>query len=135
MTARGSRVSIPCEVHVERGRTFSPDRYHANALGLSGSSYKSEADARAKVAERIGEVVEFAIAATLNYQRHVIATQGGEVLTVEWSGAAWGYRIDGAGRHAIGAAGAWGAKTFEAAREDARRHAEQSYGGILWESK
>ncbi len=64
-------------------------------------------------------------------QKRIIATSDGHVLLVCCIHGAWGYFQASGERNYAGSCS--GSNDFDKTLDDARKHAESSYGGILWE--
>jgi len=107
---------------------------HVNGVGCYATTERA---ARKKLRSQLQEKVNNALAQLHNDRRAMLGCGDGTVLLVEFRFDSWGYTIAGPGLKHYGACGcAYDATfaTFDMARDDARRHAEQSYGGIVWET-
>ena len=65
-----------------------------------------------------------------NWQQAVIACKDGTVLVVSFSHGCWGYIMAGPPRAHFSSTSGDG--TFESVIADATKHADDSYGGVLW---
>lgn len=120
-------LNIPVSIFHDNstGFTYCPDsRFESSLYAPSVNT------AKAKLKPLLVAEINDALTEHRNYQRRVIACQDGTVLVVYFRYGNWGYDIAGAGRS--GCCTNSGFKTFEEAVEKATSHAEQSYGGMLW---
>ena len=127
--------SITLPVSVYRGGIGSSGNTHMSVEGIEATHVmaENETKAREEIKARILTCLERFDRIEKHYQRRVIGCANGTVLIVRWSHDSWGYDINGAGRKYSSSASSTN-KTFEQECAAARAHAENSYGGIVWEN-
>lgn len=114
------------------GFTYIEDNRVPNASGYFGSISASKRTLRQKLESAIFEGLSYLNSD--NTHRATIATVHGEVLNVRYfGGGQFGYDITGPNRH--GASAVIGYKSFAAALDSARNHAEESFDGIVWQCR
>jgi hypothetical protein len=121
-------LNIPVSIHHDdsTGFTFCPDS------GFESSLYApSIGTAKNKLKPLLQKEISNALTEHRNYQRKVIACKSGEVLVVYFRHGQWGYDIAGEGRS--GCSSCCGMKTFEEAVDRAINHANQFWGGPIWQ--
>jgi hypothetical protein len=102
---------------------------------VDGTVHTTAPKAKKKLQQMLAEQVEEGLRTvhTLNHYRpRLIVSVNGEVLVVSYRHGSWGYYI--ARRGVEYACSSIGGKDFDDVVEQARRHANSSYDGILWES-
>lgn len=98
-----------------------------------GTSYKSHKSADNDLKKRIIQLLADKLDADHYYQQRVIGCGDGTVLIVKYSGhGKFAYDICGPGRKHR--SGCMGAPTFDQCCIDARKHADQCFGGVKWEN-
>lgn len=102
---------------------------------LSASNYYGHtlAKARKHLALCVESEIEGLLTASKHKDKYVIGCVDGTVLFVRFQHGGWGYEICGPGRSI--SAGCLMGKGIgkDSTIESARKHAEQSYGGIAWQ--
>lgn len=127
MRARGLRAYIlnqplgGLQVVVEK----KGSRKYVARLGTLEATGRTATEARQKLEEELERL-------TRNHlTRRYLFTKSGEVLCVTYYGYSWGYDIARVGGAHV--CSCLGVASYEEALEKARSHAEQSYGGVVWE--
>lgn len=100
-------------------------RKYVARLGSFEAVGRTATEAKAKLEEELRKLVD-------NYWRlRYLFTGNGEVLCVRYYGYSWGYDVARVGE--MHACGCVGLPDYETALAKARDHAEQCYGGVVWE--
>lgn len=136
MGDKNSRFSLTCELGTIRGRLGEPDKHHAvlsSHREVFASSWKSQDDARKKLAKLCADMVRIADEIDENWQRCLLMTGDGHAFLVQWRHGAWGYEIYGPGRKRHSST--WGQDSFDDALKAAREHADGAFGGVTWECR
>ena len=68
-----------------------------------------------------------------NYEQRIIGCTDGTVLIVQYRNGCWCYRIAGKGRNCACTCLFNSEATYQDTLENARKHAESSFGGISWD--
>jgi len=123
-------MNYPITISVEEDSNVSK----AYAFDIPGVTVEYGSNGTA--VSKMKNAVKAAVAEAIKFsdreyrQRKMIATKEGTVLLVMFENGHWGYYS----AHDHGYAGStWGRNSFEETLTDARNHANNSYGGILWE--
>lgn len=121
-------IQVPVQVE-----SLRPDAWVYRVTGTRGvmcstSVYRTEAAARTAIKANVLHVLREADVADCDQRRAILGCRDGTVLLVERCG----YRVAGPTRRdALGGCLLPGASHAESL-EAAKRHAEQSYGGVAW---
>lgn len=94
--------------------------------------YAEASKAKGKLKTQLIAQIEDGLRALKYTETLLLGCGDGTVLVVCYNHGAWGYHIGGPGHKYAGSSA--GAKDYSEATVQARSHAEQSYGGVLWES-
>lgn len=126
--------SINLPAYLERETTREGTTYYAGLVherpAISVLAY-SEKDARAKLVKDIEEKLTTAVEHDRYSMRYIIGTGSGDVLIVSYRGGKWSYDICGSGRP-FGSVCITQAD-YRGTIEQAVDHANQSYGGVVYE--
>lgn len=95
------------------------------------STYSTASKAKAKFKAQLIEEVNEALKQKASYETRLVGAGDGSVFLVRYIHGSWGHSIAGPGRKYAGSSA--GAKSFEAALTDAKKMAEEAFGGVAWE--
>ena len=91
----------------------------------------SEKEAKRKLEKDVDQAIHLACEVERNWQRYIIGTASGCVFVVAWRMGGWEYVIAGPG-HKTGAL-CFSQDGYEQTLERARKHAQDQFGGIVYE--
>ena len=129
-------ISIPATI--DKPIRFG-DPIHASILDADGEVIASMihhgTEPQARKLLRAGAIHAIAAhqADELNYQQHIIGCTDGTVLVVQYRSGCWCYRIAGKDRNCACTCLFNSEATYQDTLENARKHAESSFGGIAWD--
>jgi hypothetical protein len=128
ITRMNTTLNIPVSIHHDDSTGFT----YCNDSRFESSLYAPSVNtAKNKLKPLLLQEIRDALTEHRNYQRKVIGCKSGEVLVVHFRHGNWGYDIAGEGRR--GCSSCWGMKSFEEAVEKAIDHANQVWGGPIWQ--
>ena len=121
-------LNIPVDIEHDSNTGFT----YCTSSQFESSLYAPSVNtAKNKLRPLLTQEINDALTEHRNYQHRVIATKNGEVFVVYFRHGNWGYDIAGAGR--TGFSSCSGPGTFEEIVKRAVDHAEQAFGGVLWQ--
>ena len=121
-------LNLPIDIYHDSntGFTYCPDSAFESSLYAPSVN-----NAKNKLRPLLMQEMNDALTEHRNYQRRVIATKNGEVFVVYFRHGHWGYDIAREGQ--TGCSSSWGSETFDETVKRAVSHANQAFGGVLWQ--
>lgn len=127
-------VTVNYPVALQVDDQSQPERIYCVDVPGSMMQYGITARSFRKMKAHVFELIDKAIndSDSDNRRKRLLVCRDGHCLVILREHGNWGYYMASSDRDYAGSS--WGRASMDEALADARRHAEQSYGGIAWES-
>lgn len=122
-------VPFACRIQTDMNGFYYCEDSRVSVSGYAAQEAKAKRILKAEIAEQVSAALENQV----HSKRHAIGTACGVVLVVHFD-RQWIYHITGPDRAFAGSTICNSWKQPHDCIEAARKHADQSYGGVVWES-